>query len=228
MNKQILFLHGALATKLQFIQIINELKNEYTCHTINFAGHGGEIIPVTGLTFDTFSNNILNYLNTNNIDKINLFGYSMGGYAALYFACKYPDRVEKVFTINVKFNWDPVSTAKEIGMLNPEKMLEKIPAFANNLMVVHGLNIWKNLLHSTSEMMQKLSETVLLTKEQLASIKCPVLVSVGDRDTTSSLTETIDVYKTLSNAQLLVLPNSPHPFERVNMQVLVHAIKTFF
>lgn len=228
MKKEILFLHGALASKIQFVPIINLLQDDYRCHAINFAGHGGEPIPLTGLTFDTFASNILNYINTNQIEKINLFGYSMGGYAALYFALYYPDRVGKIFTNNVKFNWDPVSTAKETGLLNPEKMLEKVPAFANNLMVMHGLNIWKNLLHHTVEMMTQLSEKIILTKEKLQTINHEVLLSIGDRDKTSSLQETIDVFHTLPNASLLVLPHTPHPFEKTNLPILISAIKSFY
>lgn len=226
--QHLLFLHGALGTKLQFTPITQILQKHYICHAINLAGHGGEIIPPTGVTFDTFTANILDYLTKNKIAKINLFGFSMGGYAALYFAFKYPKKVDKVFTLNVKFNWDPISTAAEIGLLNPDKMLEKIPAFANNLMVWHGINIWKNLLQSTSEMMKKLSETVLLSKEQITQIKQPVLLAIGDRDTTSSLNETIEIYKTLPKAQLFVLPHTAHPIEKVNIDLLAAAIKNFF
>jgi pimeloyl-ACP methyl ester carboxylesterase len=124
----------------------------------------------------------------------------MGGYAAMYFAHKHSKRVKQIFTLNVKFNWDPITTAKETGFLDPEKMLEKIPAFANNLMVLHGMNIWKNLLASTSDMMKKLSETIVMSEEELKQIQHPVLLGIGDRDTTSSLNETIKVYKLLSNS----------------------------
>lgn len=225
--ENILFLHGALGTRSQFAGIIKLLEPTYHCHAINFAGHGGLLIPPAGLTFDVFAGNILSYLDEQKIEQINLVGFSMGGYAALYFAHKYPHRVKQIVTINVKFNWDPTSTAREIGMLNADKMMEKIPAFANNLMVWHGMNMWKNLLQSTGEMMQKLSETVLLTKEQLAAINHQVLLMVGDRDKTSSITETHEVFKLLPNAAFMVLPNTPHPIETINADMLAVALKTF-
>lgn len=225
--QKILFLHGALATKLQFTPLIHLLEPNYQCHAINFAGHGGEIVPPTGLTFDTFAKNILDFLDKNNIEKINLFGYSMGGYAALYFAKLYPNRVEKIITVNTKFNWDPITTAKETGMLDPDKMLEKIPGFANNLMVQHGLNIWKNLLKQTSDMMNQLAETVVMSKEDIAEIKIPVLLAVGDRDQTSSIGETREIYKLLTNAQFMVLPGTPHAFEKVNIYLIQQVIKQF-
>ncbi|MBC7382079.1 MAG: alpha/beta hydrolase [Bacteroidia bacterium] len=226
--KSILFLHGALGSKIQFTQLIELLKDSYSCHTLNFAGHGGEVIPPGGLTFDTFAQNILSYLDQQKIEKINLFGFSMGGYAALYFARLYPDRVEKIITLNVKFNWDPISTAKETGFLDPDKMMDKVPGFANNLMVQHGLNIWKNLLRSTSDMMHKLAETIVMSDEELATIKTPVLLGIGDRDTLSSVKETSDTFKLMLNAQLLVLPGTAHAFEKVDTDYLQLVIRKYF
>ncbi len=226
--EKILFLHGALGSKLQFQPLINSLSSDYECHALNFAGHGGESIPTAGLTFQTFAENILQYLNKHQIEKINLFGFSMGGYAALYFAHLHPERVSKIFTLNVKFNWDPISTAKEAGLLDAEKMLEKVPSFANNLMVIHGLHLWKSLLKSTSDMMKQLSETVTLSEQELKAISQPVLLAIGDRDQTSSVFETLETFKKLPNAAFMVFPQTAHPFERVSLALLQPAIKEFF
>ena len=36
----------------------------------------------------------MNYLDNNNLDKVSLFGYSMGGYVAMYVALNYQERFE--------------------------------------------------------------------------------------------------------------------------------------
>lgn len=226
--ENILFLHGALGSKHQFEPIMEALKGSYNCTAINLPGHGGELIPAQGLTFPVFAERILAYLDAQKIEKTHLFGFSMGGYAALYFAHLHPERVGKIFTLNVKFNWDPITTAKEAGFLDPEKMMEKVPSFANNLMVIHGMHIWKSLLKSTSDMMKQLSETVLLSEEELFAIKHPVLLGIGDRDQTSSIAETLNVFKQLSNASLWVVPNTAHPYEKVKLDLLVPVLKDFF
>ena len=163
----ILFLHGALASKNQFDQLLPALGDGITAHTLNFSGHGGSMIPLSGFNFTTFSNDILEYVNSKNLKQINLFGYSMGGYAALLFASQHPHLVEKVFTLNVKFEWDLESTFKETSMLNPDKMMEKVPLFANNLMLQHGLNMWKEVLQQTSTMMNNLTNNKMLEEEDL-------------------------------------------------------------
>lgn len=224
----ILFLHGALGSSAQFNNIKEKLGTNYNVHTLNFSGHGGNFMPLNGLTFEVFVNDILSYLNNNNIEKINLFGYSMGGYAALMFAIKYPERVNKIFSCSVKLKWDLESATKELEFLNPDKMMDKVPGFANNLMMIHGINVWKNLLKSTSNMMMDLAKGKLITDEDFLKIKCPVLFAIGDRDKTASLNDTIDIYSKVSNSQLLVLPNSPHEFNQLNIDILKQFITGFF
>ncbi len=226
--KSILFLHGALNSSVQFDSLKLKLANDYNVHTLNFSGHGGNLIPLGGLSFEVFVNDILNYLNTNKIEKINLFGYSMGGYAALMFALKYPEKVEKIFTCSTKLKWDLASAAKETEFLNPEKMLEKVPAFANNLMVLHGMNVWKNLLNSTSNMMMDLAKGKLILDEDFAKITAPVMLAVGDKDKTANYLDTVGVYKFIPNAQLAIFPNTPHEFNKINESFLVALINQFF
>ncbi|MCU0442165.1 MAG: alpha/beta hydrolase [Bacteroidia bacterium] len=226
---QLLLLHGALGSKLQFTDTLSVLTDAgFAPDAINFAGHGGFAMPMQGYGFGVFADDILRYADAQQIDKINLFGYSMGGYAALYFAKLYPDRVNRIATLNVKFNWDALSTQKEVAMLNADKMIEKVPSFADKLMLQHGMNIWKQVLQQTASMMEQLSQNFVLTNEDFANIKCKVLLGIGDRDTTSSIDENLAVFKLLPNAQFWVLPNTPHPFERVNRTALVAQLQQFW
>jgi pimeloyl-ACP methyl ester carboxylesterase len=152
----------------------------------------------------------------------------MGGYVAFLFASKYPNRVEKIFTINVKFNWDAASTIKEINFLNPQKMLDKVPGFATNLIVIHGINFWESMLHQTSQMMLNLAQHNLLTDEQIKLIYHPSLLAIGELDTTSSLKETIVFKNKLNQASLLVIPSTPNTFEKIKLDRLVYEINSFF
>jgi pimeloyl-ACP methyl ester carboxylesterase len=224
----LLLLHGALASKHQFDGIMPLLNDTLKADSINFSGHGGLNIPLYGYTFQTFSNDILAYANQHHIEKLNLFGYSMGGYAALYFAKLHPTRVNKIFTLNVKFEWDPTTTAKETALLDAEKMIQKVPGYANQLMMLHGMNVWKDLLSQTANMMQQLTKDYLLVEEDYKLMNFPIRLAIGDRDKTSSVEETLKIYRQLPNAELWVLPGTPHPFEKVNTHILANEIKIFF
>lgn len=226
--KNVLLLHGALASKNQFDNFIPLVQKDFDVEAINFSGHGGVMINPLGYTFPVFADDILKYIDSKKIEKINLFGFSMGGYAALYFAKLHPQRVEKIFTMNVKFKWDATSTQKEVSMLNAENMLLKVPSFANNLMMLHGLDMWKKVLQSTEEMMMNLTKQHFLIDEDYQSMNCPVLLGVGDRDITSGIEETLDIYRKIKHAQMMVIPHTAHPFEKINMDVLSLEFTRFF
>ena len=83
--KNILILHGAIGSKDQFELLKHQLVKKYNVHSINFSGHGGEVFK-SKFNIAQFAEDVLNYLNSKNIESIDVFGYSMGGYVALYLA----------------------------------------------------------------------------------------------------------------------------------------------
>jgi pimeloyl-ACP methyl ester carboxylesterase len=83
------------------------------------------------------------------------------------------------------------------------------------------------MLHQTSQMMLDMSETNLLTDEKIKLITHPSLLAVGELDTTSSLEETIAMKNKLKDASLLVIPATPHAFEKISIERLVFEINSF-
>jgi pimeloyl-ACP methyl ester carboxylesterase len=59
------------------------------------------------------------------------------------------------------------------------------------------------------------------------NIQHPALLMLGDRDKMVSLDETLEVYKTLPNAQLAVLPATGHPIEMVDPGRLAWELRRF-
>lgn len=52
-------------------------------------------------------------------EKINILGFSLGGYIASYFTCKYPNKVQRLFTCSATFG-----TTSKIELARREKKLE--------------------------------------------------------------------------------------------------------
>ena len=225
--QKLLLLHGAIGARDQLQPLFESLKNDYEVHSINFSGHGGEPMP-NCFSIELFANDVLNYLDKNNIQKVNIFGYSMGGYVALYLAKYYPNKIEKVFTLATKFEWSPDISQKEIRMLDANKIEEKIPAFALILEKRHQPNNWKVLLKKTSDMMVALGNKNCLTLQDLTSITIPTKIGVGDNDNMVTLGETKQVAQNLKNSELLILQDTLHPIEKVDIIELSNEIKIFF
>lgn len=223
--KKLLLLHGALGSKEQFEELNKELNGNFEIHTLNFSGHGGSVIPDEPFTMNLFSDNIISYLNDDGINEIDIFGYSMGGYAALHTAVNFPARIGKIFTFATKFEWTPEIAERETAMLDIVKIKQKVPKFAGELALRHGENNWEIVTGKTAEMMRDLGAGKPLL---LGNIKNDVLVGIGDRDKMVTLEETITAYRSLPNAELLVLPGTPHPFEMVDPERLAGEMKRFF
>lgn len=225
---QLLLLHGAIGSSKQFDALLPSIQNEFNVLTLDFSGHGGKTLPAEEFSIQLFAKDVLTWLNENNIQTIDIFGYSMGGYVALYLAKYHPERVGKIFTLATKFDWNPQGAAKEAAMLNADRIAEKVPAFAKALAQKHGEDSWKTVLSRTAAMMVSLGNTPELSLKDLEGIPHPVMFSVGDNDSMVSLEETIEVFRQIKNAQLLVLPQTQHPFEKLNLSRIAEEIKCYF
>ncbi|RDV13064.1 alpha/beta hydrolase [Pontibacter diazotrophicus] len=225
--ENLLLLHGALGAASTMEPLANALQERFKVHTLDFTGHGGRPLPQEPFSMQLFVQDILRLLEEKEISSTHIFGYSMGGYAALSLAQQHPQCVKSVFTLATKFSWSPETAAKEIKLLNPEKIAEKVPAFAQALATRHHPQDWKQVMHKTAEMMLYLGEQPDLTSDVLPQIQVPVHLAVGDQDNMVSVEETLWAYRQLPKAQLQVLPATRHPLEAVSVDKLNQEIRQF-
>ena len=225
--QQILLLHGAIGADDQLSKLQEELANSFSVLTLNFSSHGGAPYTSEPLSIKLFAAEVISFLNRKGINNINIFGYSMGGYVAMYLAKYHPEKINKIITLATKFNWDETIAANETKMLNAEKIETKLPEFAAELKKRHAPNDWKTVLKKTAAMLIEMGKDNPLKPGDYAAIPHPVLLMLGDRDKMVTLDETLEVYKNLPKAQLTILPNTAHPIEMVNQARLAYEIKSF-
>ena len=223
----ILLLHGAIGASDQLLPLKDGLASLYRVHYMNFSGHGGQSMDTEKYAIPLFANDVIRFLDSKNIAKVTILGFSMGGYVGLYLAKHHPERIDSVITLATKYNWDAAIAAKEVQMLNPDKIAEKLPAFAETLKQRHSPADWKDVLNLTAAMMLEMGNDSPLKPEDYAGITHPTLIMLGDRDKMVTLEETVAVYKALPNAQLCVLPKTPHPIEQVSVDLVVNVVKQF-
>ncbi len=225
MNKPILLLHGALGAESQLLPLKYELeKLGYLVYTLNLSGHGGAPFSKDGFGIEVFAQDVVDFINDKNLTDLHIFGYSMGGYVALWYALHYPEKISKITTLGTKFDWSPESAAHEVKKVNPIKIEEKIPAFARILERRHAPNDWKELLNKTAVMMSELGERPLLDESNLSKISCPITIGLGDLDDMADKTYSENVSSMLPNSKFLMLPNTPHLIEKVNLNDLVRML----
>ncbi len=94
----LLLLHGWMGNCDDYLEIIEVLKSRFYCIAIDLPGHGktevvgGDI----GYGFIHTATGIIQLLDSLNIARCAMAGYSFGGRLALYLALEFPDRFDKV------------------------------------------------------------------------------------------------------------------------------------
>jgi esterase/lipase len=229
MSPKIILLHGAIGAADQLLPLQIELeKRGAMCFPFEFSGHGETPVNQTGFGIQQFADEFKNFILVNNLQQAHVFGYSMGGYVALYLASNEANLLGNIATLGTKFDWNPETALKESKMLNAEQIELKVPKFAEALEARHGVTNWKKLLSLTAQMMIDLGNYNLLSEEKLKSIENKIMLGLADNDNMVSYEETKHVFNQLKNKQFYMLPNTKHPIESVNVDLLSHLLLDFY
>lgn len=220
--KDLILLHGALGSAGLFSPLSEQLP-DFKVHLFNFSGHGKSPFSSQGFHIEAFADELEQFLGSEQLSQAEVFGYSMGGYVALYLESLQPSTFSKITTLGTKFDWQPETATREASRLDPEVILEKVPAFAATLEKRHGRN-WKDLVRATADMMLRLGQSPLLGQEQLSKIQIPVTVLLGDQDNMVSSEESEKAAQRLQNGHFHWLENTPHPLEKVNPVLLARQL----
>ena len=180
------------------------------------------LLPIKYYPFN-FEKELRELLSRESIDKISLFGWSMGGFLASDFAAKNPDRVDELILLNVQKKFKP-HLLQDIKL----KLKENKKAFLYKLYLnsfseedKEGLSWFKkHLLMSYIEELRLedlLSGLDYLSGTQinpgpLAGIK-RIIIFHGALDKIASLNEAEQIKSELSQAEFICLPGAGHvPF----------------
>jgi pimeloyl-ACP methyl ester carboxylesterase len=226
--QHLILLHGALGCSQQLGPLELALCNRFQIHRFNFSGHGGLNFS-SEFSITVFVNELKYYIG-NNIgtqQKVNIFGYSMGGYIAMQLCYLYPGYIQQLITLGTKWDWNATTALQESQQLNAAVIQERFPAFAEQLALRHGADNWKLLLEKTAAMMLELGNCPGITAQALQAVNIPVLLLRGEQDKMVSAAETLATALNLKHGSHQTLPGCKHPLEQVNLQLLENEIYTF-
>ncbi len=220
MKPSILLLHGALSTSKQLALLADKLGAHFDVFTLDFTGHSQS--PYDGvLNMKVLVSDISQYFEKMGSERCHIFGYSMGGYAAVAFAKSEPKQLGKIVTLGTKWDWNPESSAREVAMLDPDVMVEKVPSYVAKLQVIFGDENWKSVVQQTADLMFDLGHGGALTADDFGQIETEILILRGSEDKMVSANAAKEVESLLRNGTYRELAGAPHPLEKVDIDVLV-------
>ena len=203
-GKPLVVLHGAFgwATAPSILA-----KNRQVI-AVELQGHGHTADIDRPLNFEQLADDTAALLIQLKIPQADFFGYSLGGTVALAVAIRHPDVVRKVAIFGS--NSGRIDDAYDPETLRQFKSLSS--DFAPSMLkdpydkVAPDPKQWPVLVAKVKKLGMEFKG---FTREQMHSIKAPVLITIGDRDAVRP-EHAVEMYRQIPNAQLAVFPGGDH------------------
>ena len=97
-SRAVLFLHGFMGSSADWRGTMSALGDRAFCITVDLPGHGSSLgLPPETYTIAGATRAVIDALDTLEVERTLIAGYSMGGRLALYLALRYPERCSGLF-----------------------------------------------------------------------------------------------------------------------------------
>ena len=216
----IVFIHGVGLTHEIWQPQLDYFKDKTTI-SYDILGHGKTPLSKSNISFDDFSEQLINLLNQLNFDKIHLIGFSIGSLIARNFATKYDGKLrsltllgsifkrneEQQKIVNDRFNLAKKNLKLSRQALKrwfTDKYLEKNPDTYEKISSILENNNMKNFL--------KVYELFVYHKndENFQNIKVNTLIMTGENDMGSTVDMSKKLCEVINNSQLKVIKDGKH------------------
>lgn len=177
------------------------------------------LLPVEFCPF-SFKKDLLELLNEKFLEKISLFGWSMGGFLAADFALSYPDRINELILLSIRRRFDCALLKEIAGKLKKNKSVYLYKFYHDCFSKNDEENlIWfkKHLLKDYINKMELESlikgldylTAAQIDPESLASTE-KIKIFHGRQDRIAPLNEAIQIKSYLPQARFICIPAAGH------------------
>jgi len=190
-GKPIVLLHGLGLTHTIWQNIAGLYKEQAQFILPDLRGHGGSELGAGDGTIEQYADDLLELLDKLNLGKVVLGGHSMGGYVALAFADKYPERVAGL--VMIATNAGPDSEARKaqrqaevenIRAVGTAEFAEALSLRLSDRSFVQ--NVSREIIAKTDP--EGLCNAIIAISRRpdrlhvLAGLKVPILIAAGAED----------------------------------------------
>jgi pimeloyl-ACP methyl ester carboxylesterase len=203
-GKPLLVLHGAFG----WATVYPALAKNRQQIAVELEGHGHTADLDRPLSIEQMADDVAALLKHLQIERADVFGYSMGGSVALGLAIRHPEVVDRV-----AINGSHFAALDKAFEPDSFRQFKSLPAdFAPPVLkgpydkVAPDPKHWPVLVDKVKKMGL---EWKGFAREQVKSIKAPVLITLGDRDGVQP-EHAVEMFRLIPNAQLAVFPRGDH------------------
>ena len=96
----LIILHGLFGSSDNLGRIANEMAKDYQVHSLDLRNHG-ESFHTEEMSYELMTQDVINYMDEQNLDRVNILGHSMGGKVAMNIALVYAERINKLIVADI-------------------------------------------------------------------------------------------------------------------------------
>lgn len=199
----------------------------------------GESLPARRWAIEEMGEELREYMDRNHVDDCALAGLSMGGYIAISFAVKYPERVRQLILADTRARADNdaekaartqmIAALEQSGTgILPDRMLPRLlqPNPSPDVVRIVRSTIERTNLQSAIYALMAMRERPDASSI-LQRIECPTLVIVGEHDQVTRIDECRAMAETLPNGQFAQIPRAGHLSNLENPVEFNRALESF-
>jgi pimeloyl-ACP methyl ester carboxylesterase len=221
----LVLLHALFATATSWYRNVPELSKHYRTYCVDVIGEANLSQPTKPITsLDDFLTWFMELLDRLEISTLFLGGNSYGGFTAVYYSMKLPERVRKVFLVGPAATISPMSPFFR-HMFLPKAVYSMLPwapgverVMRRSVDWMHaGLATdpsWEPLFYKTmvhGKLINRVYPRVY-TQDEFAEIEAPVLLVVGEEEVIyDDLDSAVESARHLfPDIQVALIPNAHH------------------
>ena len=217
-GEPLILLHGNGEDSSYFEHQVEPFSRYFRVIAIDTRGHGQTPRGEAPFTIRQFAEDLLGFLDAQDIGKANILGFSDGGNIAMVFALMHPERVNKLILNGANLDASGVKRSIqipiEIGYRIARLFANKSPEARKN-----------------AEMLGLMVNDPNVKPEELSRIQAPTLVIAGDKDMIKeSHTRLIAAH--IPGSELVIIPGNhfiankaPEAFNKAVLQFLLEQSK---
>jgi pimeloyl-ACP methyl ester carboxylesterase len=222
-GRPVLFLHGWLGSWRYWFPTIERTAEHFRTYSFDFWGFGDTRRQITPVSIQSYSDQVIHFLDELGIDRVLLVGHSMGGMVALKTAINHPKRISRVVAVGAPIVGDSLSWLLK---LTDRPVLAdafaRMPWLRRRMfrMFLGETNdpavneILDDSVKSSSATLRRAVGSMWRTdlRPELSRLTVPTLIVHGGRDEIVQPNQA-DLFDQVPSAEVVVMPESRHfPF----------------
>lgn len=214
-GEPLLLLHAGSLTGDMWQPYLAGFTERYRVITPDMPGHGRSSNLKRAMSYRQFADDIAGFVQTLDLGKPLIVGFSDGGQVALEIGMRHPTLPQAIAMGGVVFKDSDAYRAfvrnalgdEESPEVDTARLARNHPDWAAWLDQIYGPDRWKPLLVQLKQMW---TTPLNYTAKDFAEVVAPALVFIGDRDELVPVEEAAEMYRQLGDAELAVVPEADH------------------